>query len=73
MRIATLEPLIANGWRRLASGLPEPFWSQLETFPRGEHDDALDALEGAVSLLRSMEVNSRRGPARSSTGKLTNF
>ena len=73
MRIATLEPLVTNGWLRFAHDLPELFWAQLESFPRGEHDDALDALEAAVSLLRSLQTQTRRGPKRESLRTLANL
>ena len=60
LRIATLEPLVSNGWLRFNTALPERFWQQIESFPNAEHDDALDALEGAVSLVRSLTL----GPIR---------
>jgi hypothetical protein len=72
-RIATLEPLVTNGWLRFAHDLPELFWAQLESFPRGEHDDALDALEAAISLLRSLQTQTRRGPKRESLRTLANL
>jgi predicted phage terminase large subunit-like protein len=53
MRLARLEPLITHGWLRFCRHLPEVFWAQMEGFPRADHDDGLDALEGAVNLLRS--------------------
>jgi hypothetical protein len=53
LRIASLEPLLANGWLRLSTALPDLFWAELENFPHGRHDDGLDALEGALSLLRT--------------------
>ena len=73
MRIATLEPLVANGWIRFDAALPELLWQQLESFPRGDHDDALDALEGAVALLRGLSTDARRGPSRSSLRRLSNY
>jgi hypothetical protein len=72
-RIATLEPLVTNGWLRFAHDLPELFWAQLESFPHGEHDDALDALEAAISLLRSLQTQTRRGPKRESLRTLANL
>ena len=72
-RIATLEPLVTNGWLRFAHDLPELFWAQLESFPHGEHDDALDALEAAISLLRSLQTQTRRGPRRESLRTLANL
>jgi hypothetical protein len=55
VRIASLEPLLANGWLRLSASLPDLFWAELESFPHGQHDDGLDALEGALSLLRAQQ------------------
>jgi hypothetical protein len=55
VRIASLEPLLANGWLRLSASLPDLFWAELESFPHGQHDDGLDALEGAVTLLRTRQ------------------
>ncbi|MBX3728568.1 MAG: hypothetical protein KF858_05235 [Candidatus Sumerlaeia bacterium] len=49
-RIAALEPLLASGRLALAEDLPEEFWIELARYPRTEHDDALDALAGAVEL-----------------------
>ncbi|MFP4381347.1 MAG: phage terminase large subunit [Candidatus Sumerlaeia bacterium] len=72
-RIATLEPLLSNGWLRLSADLPEEFWNQLACFPRGKHDDALDALEGAISLLRNMKVESRASKPRATVRKMKNF
>ena len=72
-RIATLEPLVTNGWLRFANDLPEMFWAQLESFPHGEHDDGPDALEAAISLLRSLQTQTRRGPKRESLRTLSNL
>jgi len=72
-RIATLEPLVTNGWLRFANDLPEMFWAQLESFPHGEHDDGPDALEAAISLLRSLQTQTRRGPKRESLRTLANL
>lgn len=51
-RIASLETLIANGWLLFSRNLGEDFLQQAEQFPRGAHDDGLDALESAVTLAR---------------------
>jgi len=59
-RIAALEPLAANGWLAFSDTLPEEFWRELQAFPRGDHDDALDALEGAVSLARRFAASAAR-------------
>ncbi len=59
-RIAALEPLLASGTLALSPGLDEEFWIELANHPRIEHDDALDALAGAVHLARG-ESSPRRG------------
>lgn len=47
-RIATLEPLIANGWLCFnEQGLPQDFWKQFQQFPSADHNDAPDAVQGA--------------------------
>lgn len=51
-RIAALEPLLAGGALVLSPALPEEFWSELQSYPRTAHDDALDAVAGAVELAR---------------------
>ncbi|MGB9690819.1 MAG: phage terminase large subunit [Candidatus Sumerlaeaceae bacterium] len=53
-RIASLEPLVSAGWIRFARGLPEELYEEARTFPHGKHDDALDALAGAVALARQI-------------------
>jgi predicted phage terminase large subunit-like protein len=57
-RIGTLEPLIAGGWLRFAEGLPEELFAEARAFPTGRHDDALDALAGAVALARTLQNSS---------------
>ncbi|MCX8036771.1 MAG: phage terminase large subunit [Candidatus Sumerlaeia bacterium] len=52
-RIAALETLISNGWLLFSNTLSEDFLRQCAQFPRGAHDDGLDALEGAVQLART--------------------
>lgn len=54
-RIGGLEPLVAGGWLRFASVLPEELFAQARAFPHGRHDDALDALAGAVALARTLQ------------------
>ncbi|MDK2973598.1 MAG: hypothetical protein PWP23_3353 [Candidatus Sumerlaeota bacterium] len=51
-RIAALEPLLTGGQLALSEELPEEFWTELAAYPRCEHDDALDAVAGAVELAR---------------------
>lgn len=62
-RIASLEPMISNGWLAFSEGLDEEFWCEFEAFPGGDHDDALDALEGAIDLARRWG-GSPRSPRR---------
>jgi predicted phage terminase large subunit-like protein len=52
-RIAALEPLFATGQLILGSNLPAELFEELEQYPQSAHDDALDALAGAVELARS--------------------
>lgn len=53
MRILGLEPLVRNGWLLFRDELDEEFGRQLSDFPMGAHDDAPDALQGAVALART--------------------
>lgn len=50
IRIATLEPLLSSGRLALCPTLDEEFWEELANYPRSRHDDALDAVAGAVDL-----------------------
>lgn len=63
-RIASLETLIANGWLLFSRELSEEFFQQCEQFPRGAHDDGLDALESAVAMARRATIG-RASPAGS--------
>lgn len=58
-RIATIEPLIASGAIRFALGLPEELEAEARAFPSGCHDDALDALAGAIALARATQAVQR--------------
>lgn len=49
-RISRLEGGITTGWTLFSRGLPVDFLKQADDFPRGRHDDGLDALEAAISL-----------------------
>ncbi|MBX7244627.1 MAG: hypothetical protein K1X53_03960 [Candidatus Sumerlaeaceae bacterium] len=51
VRIASLQTAIANGDIVFSRHLPEEFLHQADEFPNGAHDDGLDALEGAISLI----------------------
>jgi predicted phage terminase large subunit-like protein len=74
LRIAALEPLLSNGWLRLCRSLPDLFWTELESFPRGEHDDGLDALESALALLRGLEpVSASPAAPRPSVRRMRHF
>jgi predicted phage terminase large subunit-like protein len=59
-RIASLETLVTNGWLLFSRELSESFLQQCEQFPRGAHDDGLDALEAAVSLARRSVLGSTK-------------
>ena len=63
-RIASLETLITNGWLLFSRELSEEFFQQCEQFPRGAHDDGLDALESAVAMARRATIG-RASPAGS--------
>ncbi|MCX7767192.1 MAG: phage terminase large subunit, partial [Candidatus Sumerlaeia bacterium] len=65
-RIASLEPLITNGWLLFNERLPQVFFQQCRDFPESSHDDALDALEGAVALAR------RHSPLLNNLSRTTN-
>lgn len=58
-RIAALEPLTASGEIRFALGLPEELEIEARAFPSGRHDDALDALAGAITLARGTHAGQR--------------
>lgn len=74
-RIAGLEPLITNGWLLFNQRLPQSFFQQCQDFPESPHDDALDALEGAVSLARRLSTLTKGYPPtpRRSLKALNNF
>jgi predicted phage terminase large subunit-like protein len=59
-RIASLEPLLSAGRLVLAEGLDEELWDELRTWPRCRHDDALDALAGAVGLLQDRPQKTKK-------------
>jgi len=44
-RIYTLEPKVNNGWILFNRSLSMDFMTMIEEFPKGDHDDAPDALE----------------------------
>lgn len=66
-RIASLEPLITNGWMLFNKDLQKVFFEQLEEFPKNVHDDGPDALEAAVSI-----ANQKKSFAGLDFGKLEN-
>ena len=69
-RIANLEPPIKNGWIAFnKAGLPPEFWKQMREFPTSEHNDAPDAVQGALrqkitSTPKQRERDERRRRAR---------
>ncbi len=73
MRIASLEPLISNGWLCFGPGLPDLFWAELESFPQGRHDDGIDALEAAIDLMRGSGGLAKRGARRRSISRISDF
>ncbi|NQU44833.1 phage terminase large subunit [bacterium] len=73
VRIASLEPFVTNGWLRFAHDLPDMLWNEMQTFPHGEHDDGLDAIESAISLLQTLHARAQRGPARKAPRELKNY
>lgn len=72
-RIVGIEPAVANGWILFNRELPALFFQQCEEFPGGPHDDALDALEGAVSLSSSRPINHQAMGTRKSYKALRHF
>lgn len=50
-RIFTLEPKVNNGWIIFNRTLSLDFMNMVEEFPKGDHDDAPDALEMLWSLV----------------------
>ncbi len=72
-RIMRIEPAVANGWIVFNRQLPALFFQQCEEFPCGSHDDALDTLEGAVSLSARRPINHQAMGARKSYKALRHF
>ena len=59
-RIATLEPAIKNGWLAFnEQGLPAEFLKQFREFPTSEHNDAPDAVQGALRARVKKTANQR--------------
>jgi predicted phage terminase large subunit-like protein len=52
-RIYTIEPKVTHGWILFNRTLSQEFMNQLLAFPRGDHDDAPDALEMLWSLMHN--------------------
>jgi len=59
-RITRLSPLVENGTIRFVKGRTELLVEQIIRFPRADHDDGPDALEGAVSVLQQF-AGGRKG------------
>lgn len=75
-RITALEPLVTNGWLLFNERLPRGMFQQCQDFPNSPYDDALDALEGAVSLARqrsAISTGSQIHSPRRSLPALNNF
>jgi predicted phage terminase large subunit-like protein len=47
VRIAALEPSVANGWLQFSGDIPDVMFQQFDDFPSGDHDDGPDSVEGA--------------------------
>jgi predicted phage terminase large subunit-like protein len=52
-RIYTMEPKVAHGWLMFNRALSQEFFDQMWEFPKGDHDDAPDALEMLWSLIHN--------------------
>lgn len=52
-RISALEPLLSTGALAIGADADEEFWEELNNWPRSTHDDALDAVAGAVALAQA--------------------
>jgi predicted phage terminase large subunit-like protein len=60
-RITRLSPLVENGTIWFVKGRTELLVEQLLRFPKADHDDGPDALEGAVSILQEAGARSGTG------------
>jgi len=58
-RVTRLSPLVENGTLRFSRKV-QRLIEQLIQFPKGDHDDGPDALEGAVDLFRSVVAGETR-------------
>lgn len=63
VRIAAMEPAVANGWITFNETLSRVFWNHFVDHPTGDHDDGPDSTEGAwkrrgfgMSGLRSVRL-----------------
>jgi predicted phage terminase large subunit-like protein len=72
-RISRLSPLVENGTVLFPEKGAERLIEQMITFPKGDHDDGPDALEGAVSLLNSLGTATGFRAAKSLFQKVVNF
>ena len=68
-----LEPQIANGWILFNRDLAEEFFQEMEAFPKSLHDDALDALEGAVSLCSHLKFEHGSARRRKTLRAMKNY
>lgn len=60
-RITRLSPLVENGTIRFLKGRTETLVEQLLRFPRADHDDGPDSLEGAVSIIQQFASGKNTG------------
>ena len=68
-RIASLEGPCSAGWLVFADHLPQIVDAQMDSFPDGDHDDCIDAIEGAWRLSNTVRigmVGGKRGGAAGS-------
>ena len=70
LRIARLEPFLCSGRLALSAELPEEFWRELADYPRCAHDDALDALAGALDAAEKLQKQTHTQPVQLFTKQL---
>ena len=73
---SAIEPLVSSKRFYVHAGVPAKFYSELNDFPQGRHDDTVDATAGAINSLRNdvlMMGNSRLMPTKIHNVKEVNF
>ncbi|HYD02642.1 MAG TPA: phage terminase large subunit [Phycisphaerales bacterium] len=61
-RIAGIQPDAANGWLLFSDRLPAELVQQAESFPTGDHDDGLDAVERVHTALGGTPIELSQEP-----------